>query len=135
MLGNIVDSELTIKENIMKTLSYLTCVSVLLTSMTTFAEPSTNHSGKASKHSALALSHGVKGSAQVASAAVAVPLVVAGSVALSAGAASIEMSEGLSKVASSKATQVKHAKKIELEVTEITITVDRAPDQVMKDKQ
>lgn len=116
----------------MKALSYLICVGVLFNSFTSFAEPSSNHSGKASKHSALALSHGVAGSAQMASAVVAVPLLVAGSVALSVGAASIELGEGLSKVASSK---VKYAQRIELEITEITITVDRSPADAMKANQ
>ena len=119
----------------MKTLTYLTCVSVLLTSFATFAEPSANHSSKASKHSALALSHGVAGSAQVASAAVAIPLLVTGSVALSAGAASVALAEGLSDATTSKARKVQPAKHVALEVTEITITVDRSPDQAIKDKQ
>ncbi len=119
----------------MKALSYLTCVGVLLTSFTSFAEPSSEHSGKASKHSALALSHGVTGSAQVASAAMAVPLVVVGSVALSVGAASIELGEGMSKVAASKASKVKKAQHVELEITEITITVDRSPAEAMKANQ
>ena len=119
----------------MKTLSYFTCIGILLTSFSSFAEPASEHSGKASKHSALALSHGIAGSAQVASAAVAVPLVVVGSVALSAGIASVELGKGLSKVASSKASQVKRAKHIKLEVTEITITVDRSPAQAMKVNQ
>jgi hypothetical protein len=119
----------------MKTLSYLTCIGVLLTSFASFAEPASTHSGKASKHSALALSHGVAGSAQVASAVVAVPLVVGGSVALSAGAASVELGEGLSKVASSKVSNVRKAQPVVLEVTEITITVDRSPAEAMKGNQ
>ncbi|NMP33148.1 hypothetical protein HII17_16435 [Thalassotalea sp. M1531] len=119
----------------MKTFTYLTCVSVLLTSFVTFAEPSANHSSKASKHSALAVSHGAVGSAQVASAAVAIPLVVTGSVALSAGAASVAVADGLSDATTSKARNVQPAKKVALEVTEITITVDRSPDQAMKANQ
>lgn len=116
----------------MNVLSYVTCVAVLLTSFSSFAEPSSEHSGKASKHSALAISHGVAGSAKVASAAVAVPLVVTGSVALSAGAASVELGEGLSKVASSN---VNKAQNLELEITEITITAERSPAEVMKKNQ
>ncbi len=99
------------------------------------AEPASEHSGKASKHSALAVSHGTVGSAQVASAAVAVPLVVVGSVALSAGAASVEAGEKLSVVSSSNASKVTHTQPVELEVTEITITVDRSPAEAMKDNQ
>ncbi len=119
----------------MKTLSYLTCAGILLTSFSSFAEPSSNHSAKASKHSALAVSHGVAGSAQVASAVIAVPLVVGGSVALSAGAASVELGEGLSKVASSNANHVRKVQPVALEVTEITITVDRSPAEAMKTHQ
>jgi hypothetical protein len=119
----------------MKVLSYITCVSVLLTSLTSFAEPSTEHASKASKHSALALSHGAAGSAQVASAAIAVPLVVGGSIALSAGAASIEAGKGVAKVISSKASNEKKPQTIELDVTEITITVDRSPAETMKIEQ
>lgn len=119
----------------MKTLSYVSCVAMLLTSFSSLAEPSSNHSGQASKHSALAASHGVAGSAQVASAAVAVPLVVGGSVALSAGAASVAVGEGLSDIASTSAHKVKHSHPVELEVTEITITVDRSPAEAMKANQ
>lgn len=130
---NNVDSESTAKDIIMKALSYLTCSAILFSSLTVFAEPSSNHSGKASKHSALALSHGVAGSAQVASAAVAVPLIVGGSVALSAGAASVELAEGLSKVASSKVEKTNQTQVVVLEVTEITITADRSPAKAMQD--
>ena len=108
---------------------------MLLTSASSFAEPSSSHLGKASKHSALAASHGVAGSAQVASAAIAVPLVVAGSAALSAGAASIAVADGVSKVSSSKASQVKNKQHTALEITEVTITVDRSPAEVMKANQ
>ncbi|REL37260.1 hypothetical protein DXX92_01555 [Thalassotalea euphylliae] len=104
----------------------------MVTSSAAFAEPSTNHGSKASKHSALALSHGAAGSAQVASAVVAVPLLVGGSVAVSAGVASVELAEGMSDAATSSARSVKHHHPVELEVTEITITVDRSPTEAMK---
>ena len=119
----------------MKALTYITGVSLLLASFSSFAEPSANHSSEASKHSALALSHGVVGSAQVGSAVVAVPLLVTGSVAVGAGVASMELAEGASKIASSHAKRVKHAEPVKLEVTEITITVDRSPADVMKEQQ
>ncbi|MFD2167474.1 hypothetical protein ACFSJY_14590 [Thalassotalea euphylliae] len=104
----------------------------LLTSFSSAAEPSTNHGSEASKHSALALSHGAAGSAQVASAVVAVPLIVTGGVALSAGVASVELADGISDAAVSKGHSSKTAKPAELEVTEITITVDRSPAEAMK---
>ncbi|REL30958.1 hypothetical protein [Thalassotalea euphylliae] len=104
----------------------------LLAPIAAYAEPSTNHGSEASKHSALALSHGAAGSAQVASAVVAVPLLVGGSVAVSAGVASVELAEGMSDAATSSARSVKHHHPVELEVTEITITVDRSPTEAMK---
>lgn len=116
----------------MKTLSSLTCIALLLASASTYAEPSSNHASKASKHSALAVSHGVAGSAQVASAAVAVPLIVGGGVVLSAGLASAAAVDELSDVSSRKVSRVKH---VELEVTEVTITVDAPPAQAIKRKQ
>ena len=107
-------------------------VTTLLTPFAAYAERSTNHSSEASKHSVLALSHGAAGSAQVASAVVAVPLLVGGSVAVSAGVASVELAEGMSDAATSSARSVKHHHPVELEVTEITITVDRSPAEAMK---
>ena len=119
----------------MKTITYLSCISVLLTSFSSIAEPSSEHVSKASKHSALAVAHGTVGSVQVASGVVAVPLLVAGSVAVSVGEASVDMGQNMSKVASHSPSQNKHQKVVELEVTEITITVDRSPAQAMEKDQ
>ena len=134
--------ENNVKEKLMKTLSYASCIAILLISMTINAEPSSTHLGKASKHSALAASHGVAGSAQVASAVVAVPVLAVGSVALSAGAASVATAETLSHASEHVAADHHNShhqnhphKKVELEITEITITADRSPQQVMTDNQ
>ncbi len=51
-----------------------------ITSVTAQAEGSAQHSGQASKHSVLAVGHGALSTVKVASAVVAVPVVVAGSV-------------------------------------------------------
>lgn len=119
----------------MKTITYVSCISVLLASFSSFAEPSSEHVSKASKHSALALAHGAAGSVQVASGVVAVPLLVAGSVAVSVGEASVDMGKDMSKVASHSPSQNKDKKVVELEITEITITVDRSPAQAMEKDQ
>ena len=80
---------------------------------------STNLSA-ASKHSVLAVSHGVKASGQVVSGVVAVPLLVVGQI----GSASLATGESL----------MNHATGTEpLTVTEMTITADPAPNVVMED--
>lgn len=96
-----------------------------ITSIAAQAAGSTQHSGKASKHSVLAVGHGAASTAQVASAVVAVPLVVAGSVALSAGAASVQTKASMANSAS------RHAHHGPLVITETTITADPAPNKVI----
>ncbi|GLX84916.1 hypothetical protein tloyanaT_11680 [Thalassotalea loyana] len=117
----------------MNTLLKTIFVGVIVTSFNAFSEPSSEHASQASKHSALAIGHGSIASTQVASAVVAVPLIVGGSVAVSAGQASVEVGDGLSKVVTSKT--VKKQKPVELEVTEVTITIDRSPAEAMKKEQ
>ncbi|WP_339724214.1 hypothetical protein [uncultured Paraglaciecola sp.] len=96
-----------------------------ITTITAQAEGSTHHSGQASKHSVLAVSHGAVSTAKVASAAVAVPLMVAGSVALTAGAASVKTGTSIGDLASRPAH---HGP---LVITETTITADPAPNKVL----
>ncbi len=99
---------------------------VLITSLlatSTFAADSAHHTSQAGKHSALAVSHGAASTAKVASAVVAVPLIAAGSVMQGAGALSGSAGNALMANAT---------KKGELRVTEITITADAAPQDVMK---
>jgi hypothetical protein len=99
---------------------------VLITSLlatATFAADSTHHTSQAGKHSALAVSHGAASTAKVASAVVAVPLIASGSVMQGAGTLSGSAGNALMANAT---------KKGELRVTEITITADPAPQNVMK---
>ena len=96
-----------------------------ITSVATQAQDSVQHSGQASKHSVLAVGHGALSTAKVASAIVAVPLVVAGSVALTAGAASIQTGTSIANSAS------KHKHHGQLVITETTITADPAPNKMI----
>ena len=101
--------------NVFKSITFITMT--LLTTQACAAD-STQHSGKAIKHSALAVGTSVVSTAKVASIAVAVPLVVAGS----AGVVSITTAESLHH---------KTQKAEPMEITEITITADPAPNKVM----
>jgi len=99
---------------------------VLITSLlatSTFAADSAHHTSQAGKHSALAVSHGAASTAKVASAVVAVPLIAAGSVMQGTGALSGSAGNALMANAKNKG---------ELKVTEITITADAAPQDVMR---
>ncbi|MGJ8693077.1 MAG: hypothetical protein ACSHW0_11415 [Thalassotalea sp.] len=93
---------------------------IALTTLTTqaCASDSVQHSGKAVKHSTLAAGHSVVTTAKVASVAVAIPLVVVGS----AGIASVAAADSLDK---------KMHRHTPIEITEITITADPAPNKVM----
>ena len=62
------------------TLMLTALLSSALLTHSTLADDSIHHSGKASKHSALAASEGLATTASVASAVVAVPVVLTGSV-------------------------------------------------------
>jgi len=99
---------------------------VLITSLlatSTFAADSAHHTSQAGKHSALAVSHGAASTAKVTSAVVAVPLIAAGSVMQGTGALSGSAGNALMANAKNKG---------ELKVTEITITADAAPQDVMR---
>lgn len=103
----------------MKKLTSLKTSALLILSLTSsavMADNSAQHTSKAVKHSALAVTHGVASTAKVASAVVAVPLIVAGSASLAAGT-------------SIAASSVNHGPLI---ITEKTITVDPAPKMIMK---
>jgi hypothetical protein len=96
-----------------------------ITSVTVQANDSTQHSGQASKHSVLAAGYGAASTAKVASAVVAVPLVVAGSMALTAGVASVHTGASIADATS------KHTHHGPLIITETTITADPAPNKVI----
>lgn len=116
----------------MKTLSYLACLTFITAPFFTYAEPASQEFSHASKHSALAASHGINGSAQVASGVIAVPIVVTAGVAIGASVASAAIEGSVSELADASARKVVHSHDVELEITEITITVDQAPKDAMK---
>lgn len=96
------------------------------TSISAFAEGSTHHSGQASKHSVLAVGEGAISTTKVASTVVAVPVIAAGSVVLSAGAASVHTGASIAEAASHP-----HHHHRPLVITETTITADPAPNKVI----
>lgn len=81
-----------------------------------------HHSGQASKHAVLASAHGVASTATVVSAVAAVPLVIAGGTSMMIGTVSLDA--GASAIKS-----IQHNKP--LVITDKTITVDPAPNQVI----
>lgn len=102
-----------------------TLIAVLLTtaSLHSYADSGASNNGSAaSKHSALAASHGVVGSAKVGSAVVATPLLIAG---------------GLGHIAGESGKQLMDAAFSDepLEVTDKTITAAPSPKGVMKINQ
>ncbi|NTS75747.1 hypothetical protein HR060_02605 [Catenovulum sp. SM1970] len=105
----------------MKTKLSIILLAACLTSTCSFANGSMDNSQQASKHSALAASHGTKASVQVASVASAVPLISVGS----AGVVSVAAGASIIDAAVSKPQP--------LEVTEITITADRSPKAMLAD--
>ncbi|WJG10813.1 hypothetical protein [Aliiglaciecola sp. LCG003] len=95
------------------------------------AQDSGQHSGQASKHSALAASEGLASTAVVASAAVAVPVIVVAGTSAVAGSAVVAAGDSLDK--SIKASHAhEHQSQTTLVITERTITADPAPNQVIK---
>lgn len=93
-----------------------------------------HHSGQASKHSALALSHTVAGSAKVASAVTAAPIIVAGGVSQAAGSVVLELGKGLSKASHASDSISSQQGDKALTITEITITADQAPNVAINKK-
>ena len=129
----------------MKTLTALT-ISVfgLFTSHVCLADSAESHYSQASKHAALSVSHGVKGSLQVGSAVAAVPVIASAGVALGAHELSgaVEDVMGTSAIILVSVAQdatdfasKKPVKTTELEITEITVTVDRSPKETVKSQQ
>ena len=99
-------------------------------SLTVVAESASNHGSQASKYSALALGHSSVASAQVASGVVAVPLLIVGSTASLSYAAA----EVLLDAASGQTHQSTVQQKTPLNITNITITADRAPNEMINDR-
>lgn len=113
----------------MKLINLSIFVTLLTATLPSYAKGPSENLSAASKHSALATAHSVKGTVQVASVAAAVPLIAVGS----AGVASVAAGEKMLEVASAKPRKAQ--KPAPLDITEITITVDRSPAQAMKKDQ
>lgn len=90
-----------------------------------FAQSASEHASEGSRHSALASAHSTVASAQVASGVVAVPLLAV------ASTASVAQAAGKALIDAASATTIEHTNQ-PLEVTKITITVDRSPAQAMQ---
>ena len=106
----------------MKLVKTLLALSLSFSALAVHADDSVNHSGQASKHSALAVADGAVSTAKVASVAVAAPLVLAGGVSLVTGSAIAESGQ---KMTSS------HAHQGPLVISDKTVTADPAPNQVI----
>jgi hypothetical protein len=107
----------------------LICTSFLF-STATFAGAVT-HSVEASKHSGLALSEGLASTAMVASAVVAIPVVVVAGTSMVAASVVVEAADSLGdSVNASHRHHTRHHHHT-LVITERTITADPAPRQAM----
>lgn len=89
---------------------------------------SVHHSGQASKHVVLAVVDGVETGAKVASAVVAAPIVIAGGVSLAAGSVAVSVGDSIAQ--SGQRISVHAHSNAPLEVTDLVITADPAPNQV-----
>ena len=98
---------------------------LLLINTPVFAAGASGNASKASEHSVLAVGHATASTAQVASAAVAVPLIAVGSV----GAVAMSAGQGLMDSASADKTEAVTDQP--LEISEVTITVQRTPAEQM----
>ncbi|MDB2330819.1 hypothetical protein N9V74_03810 [Alteromonas sp.] len=111
-------------KNTYLTLMLAAALSAVSFSPAAIADDSVNHSGEASKHSALAASEGLRTTASVASAVVAVPVLLTGSVVVAAGSAIAESAES-----ASQSTHHSHDN-APIVITETIITADPAPNKV-----
>ncbi len=124
-------------KNTRSTLMLVATFAGMLFTHTASADDSVDHSAKASKHSVLAGAEGLASTATVASAVVAVPVVLTGSVVVAAGSA---VAESAHSVASSAHHSHKNSHQRALNhnaplvVTETVITADPAPNKVASQK-
>ena len=106
----------------MKLINTLLALTLSCATVAVHAEGSVNHSGQASKHSALAVAEGAVSTAKVASVVVAAPLVIAGGASLVTGSV---IAESANNIKSS------HVHKGPLVISDTTVTADPAPNQVI----
>lgn len=104
----------------MKTLNKVLLITLTMTSLQAFADSGASQNGSAaSKHSALAVSHGTVASAKQGSAVIATPLIFVGAI----GNVSLQAGNALMENAISTTP---------LEITDKTITAAPSPAQIMK---
>jgi len=104
----------------MKTLNKVLLITLTMTSLQSFADSgASQNASAASKHSALAASHGTVASAKLGSAVIATPLIVVGAI----GNVSMQAGNALRENAVSTTP---------LEVTNKTITAAPSPAQMMQ---
>ena len=107
----------------MKTLNKVLLITLTMTSLQSFANSgASQNASAASKHSALAVSHGTVASAKLGSAIIATPLIVVGAI----GNVSLQAGNALMENAISTTP---------LEITDKTITAAPSPAQIMKINQ
>ena len=107
----------------MKTLKQIILITLTMTSLQSFADSgASQNASAASKHSALAASHGTVASAKLGSAVLATPLIIVGAI----GNISQQVGNALMENALSTAP---------LEITDKTITAAPSPAQIMKINQ
>ena len=110
----------------MKLINTLVAITLTFSATGLHAQGSVHHSAQASKHSALALTEGVASTAKVASVTVAAPLVVVGGLSLVTGSVIAESADSVKLSHVSKPT-----KAAPLDISDTTVTVDPAPNQVI----
>ncbi len=121
-------------KNTRSTLMLTALLSSALLTHSAMADDSFDHSGKASKHSALAASEGLATTASVASAVVAVPVVLTGSVVVAGSA----VAESAVNESARNLHQASHQSSVAhnqpLVITETIITADPTPNQIITTK-
>lgn len=90
-----------------------------------FATGASGNASTASEHSVLAVGHATASGSQVASAVIAVPLIAVGSVG------SVAMAAGQGLMDSATAEKAAVDQNQSLEISEVTITVQRSPAEQM----
>ncbi|QHJ13041.1 hypothetical protein FX988_03299 [Paraglaciecola mesophila] len=95
------------------------------------AAGSVQHSAQASKHSALAVTEGVASTAKVASVAVAAPLIVTGGISLVTGSVIAQAADSIKSNHGSHKHADKNTEVEPLVISDTTVTVDPAPNQVI----
>lgn len=116
----------------MKRINTLLILALLTSPIAACASESVNHSGQASKHSVLAVGHGLHAGVKVASTAVAAPVAIVGSASVAAGSVLTESAKSLSYKPHNSAKSKKTKGKVALEVSETTVTVGPTPNQAIQ---